>query len=316
MPITLGWEPSKGTSLPWAEPLAQGTHQGYIIVCCRKERPQREAHWFKQGQISSPVQRTPGGLDIIHMPDKQSISEHPLKTWATSQRHGEVPGVGCFRGGLSVSVTEPFSGHSFHLSISSGPGFVLTIVRNKWDYIPHNSNHRGKQCYGPHFTNDRMRHNNWFWLKVGGQSQRMPHSLALLFYKWVNLETQRGWGFAQGHKSNCWQSQRNSRILLLSSKLFSLLSATSQLEARVRGLPGPAFLRSPRSTNPLLLLLHPSNSTALSDLFLETIKNRVGLKLQLYPPTKIPITFIRNTEDEASRMWQRRTSRSLEVFLN
>lgn len=120
-----------------------------------------EVHSSKQGQISSPA---PGGLNITNLPDKLSISEHPPKALAISQRHrnGFLGWAGA-GGGLLVSGMEPFCGHSFHLSISYVPGSVLRALRVHCNLISSlQHDHRGKQCYYPHFTNDRMNHHNWF----------------------------------------------------------------------------------------------------------------------------------------------------------
>lgn len=132
------------------------------------------------------------------------------------------------------------------------------------------NNHRGNQCYHPHFTSDRVRHNNTVLLKAGSHSQRISHSLTLLLYKKVKTEPQRGMRLWTRTQSNCWQSQRNSDTLLAGFKLFPLLNVNSQLGASVFGSLGPAFLRSPRAMNFLYPALHPFDSTALTDLYRKT----------------------------------------------
>lgn len=109
----------------------------------------------------------------------------------------------------------------------------------------------------PYFWNDRMRHNNWFGLTAGDHSQTMPRSLILLFNKWVNLESRRGmrlcshsWERLLAEPKELSHLSTHYQAFPPITKLFLLLSATSQLVAGGCGLPAPAFLRPPRALNP------------------------------------------------------------------
>ena len=160
MPITLGWVAPKDVSLPWTESLVLGTRWGHTTSAAGVRVSPSEVHSSK-GQISSPA---PGGLNITNLPDKLDISEHPPKALAISQRHRNgFLGWAAAGGGLFVSGMEAFCGHSFHLSICYVPGSVLRALQVHCNLISSlQHDHRGKQCYYPHFTNDRMNHHNWF----------------------------------------------------------------------------------------------------------------------------------------------------------
>ena len=62
-------------------------------------------------------------------------------------------------GGSLFQGWSLFCGHSFHLSICYVPGSVLRALQVHCNLISSlQHDHRGKQCYYPHFTNDRMNH--------------------------------------------------------------------------------------------------------------------------------------------------------------
>lgn len=167
-----------------------------------------------------------------------------------------------------------------------------------------------------------MRYNNQVWLKVRGRSQRIAHSFLLLLHKKVNKEPQRGMRLWASISEQLLTEPKELGHPSTWLQLFPLLSVTSQPGANVCGSLGPAFLRPPRAMSFQPLVPHWSYSTALTNLNLERDKVGSGLKLQLCPPIKISITFIRRMDRQESSGGKIRKnlliplSPTLQLFLN
>lgn len=121
---------------------------------------------------------------------------------------------------------------------------------------------------------------------MGAPAKEYHVAFTLLLHKKVNKEPQRRMRLWASSQRPCSRSQRNSDTLPPGSKLFPLLSATSQRGARVCGSLGPAFLRPPRAKSFLPLVLHPLDSTALVDLYWERYKVGSGSHTPALPAHK------------------------------